>query len=105
MQLTFLSYRELYVHPKINVTYSFGWNDLFCKKKKSKNTAMGLTTTQQYLLNKQKMFVSILNVFFFLSRNTMPIETIRQSRKPSWTNQSSPEFFVFTRWNGMHTFQ
>ena len=37
----------------------------FVKKKKSKNTAMGLTTTQQYLLNKQKMFVSILNVFFF----------------------------------------
>ena len=34
------------------------------KKKKSKDTAMGLTTTQQYLLNKQKMFVSILNVFF-----------------------------------------
>ena len=66
---------------------------------------MGLTTTQQYLLNKQKMFVSILNVFFFLSRNTMLIETIRLSRKPSWTNQSSPVFFVFTRWNGMHTFQ
>lgn len=58
MQLTFLSYRELYVHPKINVTYSFGWNE------KSKDTAMGLTTTQQYLLNKQKTFVSILNVFF-----------------------------------------
>ena len=35
------------------------------KKKKNKDTAMGLTKTQQYLLNKQKMFVSILNVFFF----------------------------------------
>ena len=27
---------------------------------------MGLTTTQQYLLNKQKTFVSLLNFFFFL---------------------------------------
>ena len=41
MQLTFLSYRELYVHPKINVTYSFGWNDLFCKKKKKQKYRYG----------------------------------------------------------------
>lgn len=38
---------------------------IFFVKKKSKDTVMGLTTTQQYLLNKQKMFVSMLNVFFF----------------------------------------
>ena len=37
---------------------------IFFVKKKSKDTAMGLTTTQQYLLNKQKTFVSILNGFF-----------------------------------------
>ena len=37
----------------------------FVKKKKSKDTAMGITTTQQYLFNKQKTSVSVLNVFFF----------------------------------------